>query len=251
MSEYLTPDDQDSSMTDGRAVSDGGDQILDASDALVAALIELERHVGDDGWDQPPRLFALVNTDAVIAAEPQLADQMGLRGSADGGHPDALTAIEQEQFETSDDLIADLSAIYWPETVYGCALSLESTFLPAEAEAEIPDDPELASQYVASHEQRQELRVVLGVDRAAHQHGVARLRTEPDELLGGPDLVPGLTEVLAHTLAEPDSVEIDDETDDRADDEYDETDSPGPAPRHAAPGAADVHNADAADNQEK
>ncbi len=30
------------------------------SDALVAALIEVERHVGRSGWDQPARLFALV-----------------------------------------------------------------------------------------------------------------------------------------------------------------------------------------------
>ena len=177
----------------------------DGSDALVAALMELERHVGESDWEQPPRLFALVSTDALIAAEPELAVQLGLRGSADGGHPDALTAIEQEHFRPGGDLLADLSSIYWPAAVHGCALALESSFLPADAEADIPDDPDEAREYVASHEQQQEMRVVVGVDRDEHRHGVARLRSQPTELLGASDLVPGLTEALAHTLSEPPS----------------------------------------------
>lgn len=201
MSENLTPPDQQPP----RALSEGGEEILDGSDALVAALIELERHVGGGGWDQSPRLFALVNTDSMIAAEPQLADRLGLLGSAAGGHPDALTAVEQDHFRPSEDLLQDLSAIFWPETVHGCALSLESAFLPPDAEADIPDDPESVTQYVANHEDRLELRVVMGVDRDGNTHGVARLRNEPDELLGSPDMVPGLTEALARTLEDPES----------------------------------------------
>lgn len=169
---------------------------------LIAALMELERHVGGDGWDQQPRLFALVPTDAVITAEPDLARQMGLRGSAEGGHPDALTAIEQEQFQPGEDLVADLASIAWPNEVYGCALSLESSFLPADAESEIPTDPSQASSYVADHDRRQEMRVVVGADRDDHRHGVGRLRSQPDELLGAPELVPGLTRILADTLAD-------------------------------------------------
>jgi hypothetical protein len=181
------------------------DAALDGADALIAALIQLEQHVGEGGWDQAPRLFALVNTDSVIAAEPQLAGELGLVGSADGGHPDALTAVEQDHFEPGADLLEDLAAIFWPETVHGCAISLESTFLPPAAEADIPDDPEEATRYVATHEDRLELRVVIGVDRDGHTHGVARMRSEPDELLGSPDLVPGLTEALVLTLTEPDA----------------------------------------------
>jgi hypothetical protein len=30
------------------------------------------------------------------------------------------------------------------------------------------------------------------------------MRSEPDELLGSPDMVPGLTEALVQTLADPD-----------------------------------------------
>lgn len=195
------------------------DNGYDSSDALIAALMELERHVGEDGWDQAPRLFALVSTDAVIAAEPELAVQLGLRGSADGGHPDALTAIEQDHFRPGADLLADLSAIFWPDAVHGCALSLESTFLPADAEADIPDDPDEARQYVAAHELQQEMRVVVGVDRDQHRHGVARMRSQEDELIGAPDLVPGLTEALAHTLAEPpEGAEMDENAELAADD---------------------------------
>lgn len=195
------PDDQNSPQLD-----DG----LDSSDALVAALLELERHVGQDGWDQQPRLFALVRTDAVIAAEPDLAEQLGLRGTADGGHPDALTAIEQDHFKPSADLLADLTEIVWPEAVYGCALTMESTFLPADIEADIPDDPQAAAEYVAGHPAQQEMRVAVGADRAEHRHGVARVRSQPDDLLGAPDLVPGLAEALADTLTEPDLDEVDD-----------------------------------------
>src|SRR5205823_5836164 len=42
-------------------------------EALLAALVELEHHVAEGGWDAPPRLFALVETDALAAAEPDLA----------------------------------------------------------------------------------------------------------------------------------------------------------------------------------
>lgn len=175
-----------------------------AEEPLIAALMELERHVGEGGWDQQPRLFALVSTDSVIAAEPELAQQLGLRGSADGGHPDALTAIEQDQFSPGEDLVADLATIAWPTQVYGCALSLESSFLPSDAEAEVPSEPAQAADYVAGHERRQEMRVLAGVDRDQHRYGVGRLKSQPDELLGAQDMVPGLIRVLADTLADTD-----------------------------------------------
>ncbi|MFL6063200.1 MAG: PPA1309 family protein [Friedmanniella sp.] len=169
-------------------------------DALVAALVDLERHVGAAGWDQPPRLFALVLTDVFAAAEPALAAELGLRTTADGAAPGALTAVEQESFASSGDLVADLDQLEWPETVFGCALSAERTFLPAAAEEGIPEDAEAAAAYVAAHPDRQEIRVVVGADRAGNRHGVARLVSRPEELLGGEDLVPGLGEALAHTL---------------------------------------------------
>lgn len=170
-------------------------------DALVATLVELDRHLGAAGWDQPTRLFGLVLTDQLVAAEPALAAELGLRTTAEGAPPAALTAVEQEDFVTTGDLLADLDVLEWPDTVFGCAVSTERTFLPAAYEGEIPDDPTAAAHYLAAHPARQELRVVVGADRLGHRHGVARLASQPDELLGGEDLVPGLASALARTLA--------------------------------------------------
>lgn len=169
-------------------------------EALLAALVELERYVGGAGWDQPPRLFALVLTDAFVAAEPALAVELGMRTTAEGAPPGALTAVEQEDFAPTGDLLGDLAGLEWPETVFGCALSAERTFLPAGQEGELPEEPAAAAAYVAAHPARQDIRVVVGADRAGHVHGVARLVSAPNELLGAADLVPGLGTALAHTL---------------------------------------------------
>lgn len=171
------------------------------SETLLAVLLELERHVGADGWDAPARLFALVRTDRLLAEEPQLATTLGLRGSAAGAAPDALTGVEQEGFRSSGDLLADLADLAWPSAVDGCAVAVERTFLPADSEADIPPDPDAAAAYVAAHERRQEIRVVVGVDRTGSTQAVARLRSRSDELLTGDNLVPDLASALAHTLA--------------------------------------------------
>lgn len=166
------------------------------AEVLTAALVEIEHHVGTAGWDQPSRLFALVPTDELLAAEPSLAAELGVTDSGD-----RLTPIEQEHFDQGGDVLEALLGIVWPEAVYGCALTMERTFLPAELEAEIPEDPDAAAEFVTNHPQRQDVRVVVGVDRRGNSHGVARLVSQPDELLGGAELVPGLARALAHTLA--------------------------------------------------
>jgi hypothetical protein len=170
-------------------------------EALVAALVDLDRHVGRNGWESPPRLFALVLSDVLAAAEPQLSAQLGLRSTATGAAPGALTAIEQDEFVSSGDLIRDLAHLEWPETVYGCALATVRMFLPADGDVDLPDDPVAAAQAVAQHPRRQEILVVVGADRAGNRHGVARLAAQPDELLAAQDLVPGLGAALAHTLS--------------------------------------------------
>ena len=40
------------------------------AEPLEVAALETERHVASAGWDQNPRVFALVDTAALIAAEP-------------------------------------------------------------------------------------------------------------------------------------------------------------------------------------
>lgn len=179
-------------------------------DALVAALVELEHHVAAAGWDQPARLFALVRTDELIAAEPALAAHLGLRSSAEGHPPGALSSIEQDEFrsvgagegdrESESALPEVLARIAWPDAVAGCALSLERSFLPARFEGDVPADPVEAERFVAEHPERQDLRLVVGVLRGGPAHCLARLVTQPTELLSSADLAPGVVSALAATL---------------------------------------------------
>lgn len=169
---------------------------MTAPDALIATLMEVERHVAGVGWDQPARLFALVPTDELIGAEPHLAQHLT------GGRapqPGQLSAIEQDGFTAGEDLAATLARIAWPDTVAGVALSMERFFLPGSADADLPPGPG-ATDTVRHHPDRQEIRVVVGVLRDGGAHGVARIRSHPDELLAGADLVPGLAAALARTL---------------------------------------------------
>jgi hypothetical protein len=164
-------------------------------DALVACLMEIERHVGELGWDQPARLFALVPTRELMAAEPALAAHLGA-GSDAAAH--RLSAIEQEGFHPGTDLGEALARLAWPPTVAGVALALERSFLTAAAEADLGGSA--SAEAVAAHPARQDIRVVVAALRDGAGHGVARLKNHPDELLAGPDLVPGLGEALARTL---------------------------------------------------
>ena len=170
--------------------------MTDTSSPLVAVCLDIERHVGASGWDQPARLFALVPTRELLAAEPALADAVGGAEAAEG----ALTAVEQDEFHAGGDLVEDLARVAWPDAVAGCALSVERVFLPPSGEADIPDDPDAADAFVVTHPQRRDVRVVVAVTRAGVRHGVARLKESPEELLGGADLVPGLARALARTL---------------------------------------------------
>ena len=169
-------------------------------DALGAALVEIERHVSKLGWDQPARLFALVPTAELLTAEPTL------RGQLHETMPGAFSSIEQDEYRSGDDLLSDLAAISWPPSVHGAALATERAFLTADHEAEIPDDPAAAADFVAHHPDRQDIRLVAGALRSGETFAVARLRTNPDELLSGPELVPALVKALHLTFAQWDDV---------------------------------------------
>lgn len=164
------------------------------SEALIAALVEIERHVSASGWDQPARMFALVRTQALVDAEPGLADQLIVTAE------DALSSIEQDGFQAGANLVETLAQIGWPASVEGCALACERTFLPPEYDGQIPEDPDEAVEFVNHHPARQDIRVVVGVLRDGVRHGVARLVTNPEDLLGAENLAPGLAAALAATL---------------------------------------------------
>ncbi len=161
---------------------------------LIACLAEIERHVSDNGWDQPARLFALVSTSSLLEVEPHL------KGRVPETAADALSAVEQDDFASGVDVMERLHQIFFPDTVDGVAIAMERTFLPPKFEDEIPDDPEAAVDFVMSHPEKTDVRVVVGVLRDGTQHGLARLVSNPEDLLGAADLVPGLTEALNRTL---------------------------------------------------
>ena len=170
--------------------------------ALSQAVIEIEKHVSSAGWDQPAQLFALVPTDELLRAEPQLAAELG---ADDAAQP--LTPVAQGELPggMDDEHIADaLARIEWPEGVSGCALVVERIVLPAAVESGLQDaesDAELA-RLAGSDPRRHEVRMVAGVLREGDRFGAVRLRSHDEDtaVLTGVDLVPTLCEVLSLTF---------------------------------------------------
>jgi hypothetical protein len=184
---------------DAHELDSGPDTDLDTDPALAAAVLEIEEHAAGEGWDQPARLYALVDTAALVAQEPALASLMGLDESSAQG---SLTPIEQDQLAAEVSLEDVLPTIVWPEGVVGCAAVVERLVLPPEADTQIPGDPAAAAEFAAQHPDRQEVRIVAGVTRAGATYSALRLRAHDDDasVVGGADLVPQLTQLLASTL---------------------------------------------------
>jgi len=172
------------------------------ADALSRAVIEIEKHVSSAGWDQPAQLFALVPTEELLRAEPQLAAELG---AEDASQP--LTPVAQGELPggLEDENLADaLAQIEWPDGVSGCALAIERIVLPASAEAgvsSVESDAELA-RMAGSDPRRHEVRMVAAVLREGDRFGAVRLRSHDEDsaVLTGTDLVPTLCEVLSLTF---------------------------------------------------
>jgi hypothetical protein len=170
---------------------------------LQDVVVELERHADAGGWDQPPALYALVDTAELLMAEPGLADQVGL--SATEVAPGSITPVEQEAI--GDGPLDDtLARIAWPESVRGCALVQEVVVLPPNAEDDRPDDADPV-KWASEHEQRREVRMVAGVLRDGTSACALRLRPDDGdesapEILYGADLAPNLVAALRATLDE-------------------------------------------------
>lgn len=166
--------------------------------ALRIAVVEVERHASETGWDSPARLFALARTDELVAAEPELAAELG----TDDGTAEPFTPVEQELHDFSGSLEELLGRITWPASVAGALAVVERVVLPPEAEAQVPDDPKEAADFAAHHDQREDVRIGVGVLRTGETHCVLRMRSHDDDdsLLHGTDVVPGLVSALRETL---------------------------------------------------
>jgi len=172
---------------------------FDVDPALAAAVLEIETHIAEHGWDQPARLYALVDTAQLVEHEPALASAMGLDSSAAQG---SLTPVEQDQLAPDRPLEQVLESITWPSGVAGCAAVVERLVLPPDADALIPEDPEGAEEFARDHPDRQEVRIVAGATRGGSTYCALRLRAHDDDqsIVGGADLVPALLQLLAATL---------------------------------------------------
>lgn len=166
---------------------------------LLAVVGEVEGHVAEAGWDQPPQLFALVDTEELLRAEPQLAETMGVVAD----RPGSLTPIQQEPLGDGPLDLQLASLVFGPE-VLGVVLTHEVVVVPPSAEEQLADadDPAAAA---ADHPERREVRMAVGVLRDGSREAVLRLRGgdgQEDERVTGTDLVPGLAEALLGTLEE-------------------------------------------------
>ena len=168
-------------------------------DPLQSVVGEVEGHVAEAGWDQPPQLFALVQTEQLLRAEPQLASTMGLVA----GDPASLTPIAQEPLGDAP-LDEQLASMVFGEEVLGVVLAHEVLVLPPAAEGAIADVDDVAAA-AAEHPERRDVRMVVGVARGGRSACVLRLRgdtPEQDERVTGPDLAPALAAALLATLDE-------------------------------------------------
>lgn len=184
-------------------MSDYDDTVLpgfdDVDPALAAAVLEIESHIAASGWDQPARLYALVDTAQLVEREPALAAAMGLDSASAEG---SLTPVEQDQLAPEQPLEEALQSISWPAVVTGCAAVVERLVLPPDADDQIPQDQAAAEEFAREHPDRQEVRIVAGATRAGATYCALRLRAHDDDqsVVGGADLVPALLELLRATL---------------------------------------------------
>lgn len=173
--------------------------------SLIVTVVEIERHVAELGWEQPPRLYALVDTAELAGQQPQLAALLGITpGTAP---PGSLTPVEQDELpcESIDTVLAGVA---WPPEVLGCALVQEVLVLPPSVEqAAAPEDG--GADWAAGHPDKRDVRLVVGVLRDGSTACALRLRSaagpdgsasSEDEVLTGPDLAPNLSAALLATL---------------------------------------------------
>lgn len=167
-------------------------------DPLALVALETERHVAAGGWDQPPRLFALVPTQDLLEREPQLQAGLGPVDGLDG----ALTAVEQDGLPRTSSLESLLGRLAWPETVTGCALAVERIVVPPSAERDLPEDPEAAVEALAASPARQDVRLLVAVTRDGRARCLLRQRAHDtdDQVATGEDLAPGLVHALRASL---------------------------------------------------
>lgn len=163
---------------------------------LTAAAADTESHVARAGWDQAPRMFALVRNALLLEREAGMAEQLR---DAD---PAGWTAVEQDGLPQTSDVESLLGRVAWPEDVDGVALALERIVVPPDAEQDLPEDREEAASSLAAHPERRDVRLLVAVTRAGDSICLLRQREHDhdDAVAIGADIAPGLVHALQATL---------------------------------------------------
>lgn len=172
-------------------------------DALAAAVKEVELHVATGGWDAPTRIFALVRAGSALQDNPGLAAALGPGVVAAAQNPEHLLSVEQEDLPPAANIEELLAQLAWPDTIDGAVVATERTMVPASAELDLPAGEQAQLQYLNTHPDRTDVRIVAAVLRSGEAWSALRLRShdDADSVLHGADLVPGLTAALATTFA--------------------------------------------------
>ncbi len=167
------------------------------------AVLELERHAAENGWDQPIRVYALVATTDLVAREPALAEMLGL---GEDIAEDDLTPVEQEPLPEGMPVEEALGRMAWPEAVAGCALVMERLVVKGSDETLTPPEDTDHAQWAKGQPNAEEVRMVAGVLRDGARHSALRMRQydTDEQVLNGQDLVPALTSALTLTLSDDD-----------------------------------------------
>ncbi|NNG39202.1 hypothetical protein HJ588_07930 [Flexivirga sp. ID2601S] len=175
---------------------DSTPQVKPVLSPLAEAAVDTERHVAAAGWDQAPRLFAIARNADLLQREPALAEQLG---AAD---PAAYSTIEQEGVPQTSNIESLLRQLAWPPEVDGVALAIERIVVPPEAERDLPDKPEEASEALAAHPDRSDVRLLVAVLRDGESVCLLRQRANDsdDKVAIGNDIAPGLVHALQVTL---------------------------------------------------
>ena len=169
------------------------------ADPLSIAALDTERHVAAAGWDQNPRLFALVPTADLVEREPQL------RGRAGPRRPRRRRAARRSSRRTcrATSSSSPCSAgIAWPETVAGAALAVERIVVPPEAERDLPENPSRRSTPSPPTPTGSDVRLLVAVTRDGQSRCLLRQRAHDsdDQVALGDDIAPGLVHALRATL---------------------------------------------------
>jgi hypothetical protein len=171
--------------------------VAEAHRTLESAVAEVDDFMAAAGWDAPRRMFGLVETAALLAAEP------GLAGSVDAGS--RFTPIAQDDLP-GDDLTDALAGISWPEEVGGCVLALGilAGGTPDDLGNEPPSDINQRTaipRNTKAPARTAEGRLVAGVLRDVPGGAcLLRWRNAPDQPLTGSNLAPGLIAALHATF---------------------------------------------------